>query len=53
MVYLMEGGLWNTWCSNDVHESYVLGLQKSIRRDMGEFSGHTSFKVVDGSKIRF
>jgi hypothetical protein len=46
---VMSGG----WCSEEAWESYGVCLWKNIRNEWGTFSNFVSFRVGNGSHIRF
>jgi hypothetical protein len=45
------GSSWGGWCSNEVHGSYGMELQKNIMREWCEFFEHIKVEVRDDSKI--
>jgi exonuclease III len=47
------GGQGNFWCSNRSRSPHGVSLWKHIRAGWDVFSQHTSYKVGDGSRIRF
>jgi hypothetical protein len=47
------GGQGNFWCSNTIRSPHGVSLWKHIRAGWDVFSQHISYKVGDGSRIRF
>jgi hypothetical protein len=45
--------LWGGWCSLELAGVFGVGLWKNIKKRSDKFFSFTSFKVGDGSKIRF
>uniref|UniRef100_A0A2N9IC54 Reverse transcriptase domain-containing protein n=1 Tax=Fagus sylvatica TaxID=28930 RepID=A0A2N9IC54_FAGSY len=53
IVDLKYGGLWGGWCSNSVLDPYGKSLWKHIRKGWPTFAKNVSFKVGDGTHIKF
>ena len=47
------GSQWGGWCSKHSKEPYGVSLWNHIRKGWGCFSQYISFKVGDGSQIKF
>jgi hypothetical protein len=47
------GGQGRDWCSNRVRATHGVSLWKHIRAGWDVFSNHVSYKLGDGSRIRF
>jgi hypothetical protein len=47
------GGQGRDWCSNRVRSTHGISLWKHIRVGWDVFSNHISYKLGDGSRIRF
>ena len=45
--------MWGGWCSNKTRGFYGLSLWKNIRKGWGGFNWFISFKVGDGSSLKF
>ena len=47
------GSQWGGWCSNRTRDPHGVSLWKHIRAGWDRFSHYVSFKVGDGSRIKF